>query len=373
MHYRSKGLQLAVSLVAAAVATVVLAACGSSGDANKLLQQTFSGSHQVNSGNLSLSFTMAPTGSSPASGPIALNFGGPFQSLGSGKLPQSNFTIGVRALGKSGSLGILSTGSNGYVTLQGTSYQLPAATFQRLESSFSQVASSPTSSSGSGVLGRLGIQPLHWLVNPTVVGDETVGGTSTTHIHAGINVSALLGDLNTFLQKASSLGVSGTSRLQSGLPASTQQHIASAVRNPTFDVWTGKSDKTLRKLAIKLTVTLSGQASTLLGGTHSADLGLNMQYADLNQPQTITGPTNVQPFSDFATKLRAFFASLQGTLGSGASGGTGSTGSTGTGSGSSSSSSGSASSLQRYSQCIQAAGNDVSKMQACAPLLNGGG
>ena len=74
-------------------------------DAAGLLKQTFSGSHKVNSGNLNVSLTINPSGSSTLNGPITLSFGGPFQSLGKGKLPQSNFTISVSALGKSGSLG----------------------------------------------------------------------------------------------------------------------------------------------------------------------------------------------------------------------------------------------------------------------------
>ncbi len=79
--------------------------------------------------------------------------------------------------------------------MQGTSYQLPAATFQKLESSFAQLATSPGGGSGggsgSGALGKLGINPLRWLVNPSVQGSaKTVAGASTTHIRAGVNVSA---------------------------------------------------------------------------------------------------------------------------------------------------------------------------------------
>ena len=149
MHRRVRG--LSVPLAATFVA-IAVAACGSSssgggsGNAQSLLKQTFSGSHTVNSGNLSFSLTIEPSGSSKLSGPITLSFGGPFQSLGKGKLPKSNFNVSISALGHTGTLGILSTGTSGYVSLDGTSYQLPQATFQKLESSFSSVGSG----SGSG-------------------------------------------------------------------------------------------------------------------------------------------------------------------------------------------------------------------------------
>jgi hypothetical protein len=356
---------------------LVVAACGSSSSdqATSLLRQTFGGSHKINSGNLSLNLRVDPSGSSTITGPITLGFGGPFQSLGPGKLPQSNFTVSISALGRSGSLGVLSTGTNGYVTLQGTSYQLPAATFQRLESSFSQLSSStPGSGSNGSTLSKLGIHPLDWLQNPTVVGDEDVSGTATTHIHSLVNVSAFLNDLNTFLQKASSTGISGANRLSSGISQSSRARIAGEVKKPSFDVWTGKDDKTLRRLSINMTIPVSGQISTLLGGLRSAAIGLSLQYANLNQPQTVSAPTNVRPYSEFTAKVRNFVQSLQGSLGSlsgaGSSSGTttGPTGGSTTPSGSSSSSS---SAIQAYTQCVQAAGSDVTKLQQCAPLLNG--
>jgi hypothetical protein len=366
MHDRIRGLRFARALFVAGAVSVAVSACGSSsssssGNATHLLQQTFSGSHVVTSGDLNFTVTMTPSGSTTLTGPITFSFGGPFQSLGKGKLPQSNFNVSISALGKSGSLGILSTGTAGYVTLKGTSYQLPAATFQRLESSFAQLASSPGGGSGSGTLSKLGINPLHWLTNPSVVGSESVGGAATTHIRAGVNVSALLDDLNTFLQKASSLGGASASRLPSSISSATRTRIASAVQNPSFDVWTGSSDKTVRKLAINLTLPVTGQISAALGGLRSAAIGVSMEYANLNQPQTIVAPTTVRPYSEFAAKARVFVQAIQSAVAGGL------TGSASSGSGSS----GSPASVQGYSQCISAAGGDVAKMQKCASLLSG--
>jgi hypothetical protein len=341
---------------------LALSACGSSSNnATTLLKQTFSGPHTVNSGNLNFSVTLNPSGSTTLTGPISLSFGGPFQSLGKGKLPQSNFNISLSAGGKSGSLAILSTGSSGYVTLAGSSYQLPQATFQKLESSFATV--SGPSSGGSSTLSKLGINPLKWLSNPSVVGNESVAGTQTTHIRASVNVSALLADLNTFLQKASSLGTSTTARIPSTIPDATRSRIASEVRSPSFDVWTGTSDKTVRKLAISLTIPVSGQVSTLLGGLRTAQIAISMVYANLNQPQTIQAPASIQPFSQFATKLRSFLATVEGSVVPGGASGT--TGSSTTGS------AGTPANVQSYSQCIKAAGQDISKMQQCASLING--
>jgi hypothetical protein len=367
-------------LILVVLASLILAACGSSngGSASPsaLLSQTFTGTHKVTSGILNLTLTVDTSGSSTLSGPITLSFGGPFQTRGTGKLPASNFTISANAVGRSVSLGILSTGTSGYVTLQGTSYQMPQATFQKLESSFAQLASSAGAGQGSSTLTKLGIHPLRWLTHPTTVGNDTVGGAQTTHIHAGINVPALLSDLNTFLEKASSTStVSGASKLKSGLSPATRQKIAAAIRNPSFDVWTGTNDKTIRRLTIALTLPVTGSLSTQLGGVKSADLGLTMQYSDLNKPQTITAPTTVRPYSEFQSKVAAFVQSLQsaaaGVIGgstSGSSSGSGSSGGASAGG-----SAGSSSNVTKYSQCIQQANGDVAKMQKCASLLGSSG
>jgi hypothetical protein len=368
-----RGLRPCCALLIAALFSVLPAACGSSNssssaDPASLLTQTFTGNHTVTSGQVSFNLTLSPAGSSTLKGPITLSFGGPFQSHGVGKLPASNFTIAVSALGNSGSIGILSTGTAGYVKFQGASYRLPAATFQKLESSFSQLAARSSGGSGSGSLSKLGIDPQHWLVNPSVVGSATVGGAQTTHIRASVNVAALLGDLDQFLHKASSLGVSGADRIPTSISQATRARIAGEVKRPTVDVWTGSSDKTLRKLALALTVPVSGQASSLLGGLSSSGIGLTVQYADVNQPQTILAPSTVRPFSEFQAQLNSYLAQVQGALGGAAAGSSGSSGSSSQGSAATGSSI--PSNVQSYSQCIKAAGTDVSKMQHCASLLN---
>jgi hypothetical protein len=356
-------------VLAAALAAIWLAACGSSGSsgqASSLLRQTFSGKHTVNSGNINVSLALNPSGSSTLKGPLSLSFGGPFASLGTGKLPKSDFTVSFSALGRTGSLAILSTGTAGYVKVSGQSYQLPAATFRQLESSFSSLTSSSGGGSGSGALSKLGIDPLHWLINPTVVGNESVGGANTTHIRAGIDVPKLLDDLNTFLAKAPTLGVSGLGKVPSSISPATRQQIAGEVRQPRFDVWTGTGDKTLRKLAISLVLPVTGQVSSLLGGLSSAQISLTMQYGDLNQPQTINAPSSVAPYSQFQAKVRSLLSALQNGLG----GSLGSTGSSSAGP-SSSGSSGGTSAVSSYAQCLQKAGQDLSKAQQCASLLNG--
>jgi hypothetical protein len=372
--------RLPLALLVIPVLCLLLSACGSSGssgNARSLLRQTFSGKHTVNSGRLSFALSLQPTGSSTLTQPITLSLSGPFQSRGSGKLPASDFTVAISAQGHTGSLSVLSTGTKGYVTMSGVSYQLPAASFQKLESSFSSIASSGGgSSSRRGALSKLGINPLGWLNHPKVVGSGTVGGTQTTHIRASVNVPALLRDLSRFMQKAASLGVSGTSGLSNGLSPATQQKVAGEVQKPSFDVWTGNSDKTIRRLKVGLRLPVSGQMSTALGGLRTAGLVLTLQYGQINQPQTIIPPTRVQPYSIFSSKLAGLLRAVETGIASGSLGSPSSaTGPAGSGIGTTSGSGAStpAGVTAAYSKCMQKAGQDVMKMQRCASKLNSSG
>jgi hypothetical protein len=106
---------------------------------------------------------------------------------------------------------------------------------------------------------------------------------------------------------------------------------------------------------------------------------MTIQYSNLNQHQTISAPSNVQPYSQFQAQLQQFLAGLEGglgglsggggTSGSGTPGGTSGGGTPGGTSGGGTSSPGASSNVAAYTQCIQAAGNDVTKLQQCAALL----
>lgn len=364
MEHRTRNtpLRCAVAVLLVAAISSAVAGCGGGSDqATSLLRQTFGGKHRITSGDVALGLTVSPSGGAAHKGPITLSLVGPFQNLGPGRLPASAFSLGLAAMGTGASVTVISTGASGYVTFQGQSYKLPPATFQRLESSFAALGPA-SGGGGSGLLGRLGIQPGHWLLDPQIVGDEGVDGVNTTHIRARIDVAALLGDLNTFLRHAASVGAAGAGSFPGGISVATRQRIVAEVKNPTINVWTGVGDKALRRLEIALTVPVSGPLSVLLG--RAAAIVLTVEYANLNRPQTITAPTKLLPYRQFQAKLHVLLADLEGALAPGAANapGSGAGGSSATGSGPN---------YQPYTNCINAANGNLSQMQQCAPLLNG--
>ena len=89
------------------------------------------------------------------------------------------------------------------------------------------------------------------------------------------------------------------------------------------------------------------------GSAQSANLKLDFQLQDLNDSQDIKATESTKPLSELMSKLQGL-----GIPGLSTGGGT-----------SSSSSGTSQENLQKYSECIQKANGDNSKIRKCADLL----
>jgi hypothetical protein len=353
----------------AAAAALALAGCGGTATgpgtaaaARTLLKQTFAGEHKVDSGILDFSIKIKLHGSRTFTQPISLTLGGPFQSRGKNQLPESDFAVSLAGQGHSGSLQIISTGTAGFVTVGGTSYQLPTATYQRLESSFASVAQSGNTSGtgGQSTLSKLGINPLSWLTSPEVVASGTVGGASAIDVSAGIDTPNLLTGIATVLDKASEAGIA---KLPSTSSLADLAGLASKIGHPTVNLWTGASDHTLRQLTVSVEIPVSGQIAEVTGGASSATISLILGYSNINQPQSVAAPSAVQPYADFLTKFRQVVTAVETTIATSALSGATGSGTTGGGSSGSGSSS--------YNTCMDAAGNSVAKMQQCISTYGG--
>lgn len=363
MSHRARPL---ATLLIALLAAVSVAACGgsssssSSGDAKQLLNDTFSGQHKVMSGNLDLSFTLTAQGSPTLSKPVTVGLKGPFASQGTGKLPKFDLAANVAAQTQNIQAGAVSTGDKAFIRFQGTTYSIPDQVFAQFKTGYEQAQAKNKSQNGNP-LSKLGVKPLDWLKDPKTVGDEDVAGTSTTHITAGVDTAKFVDDLNKILANAGSLGVPNTGRLPGNITPDQKQKIQQAIKTATFDVWTGKDDKTLRKLAIKLSIQNPSPSSS--SSLKSADISLSIQIAGLNSPQTVNEPTGAKPLSDLTSQ----FGGGLGGLGGGTPGGT--PGTTTPGATPPAASPAPSAKIKKYSDCLAKAQGDLAKQQQCATLL----
>ena len=365
--------RLVLSLCVLLAAALGLAACGSgsSGSGSSpqdVLRATFGPNRPVKSGRLDLGLSLDAKGLQGVTGPVALRLTGPFASGKDARLPTFDLTLGVLAGAQRYDAGAVSTGDKGFVRFQGQAYALSPALFQQFKDGFAK-ASAQSGAKGSTTFKALGIDPLRWLKDPQGRGDEDVAGTPTRHVAAQVDVGKFLDDVNVLLGKADSIGVAGSTaaKVPSRLTAQQIATIKGAVRSASFDVWSGKDDKTLRRMVIKVAFDVPPAARASAKGLQSGTLTLNLAIAGLNQPQTVRAPASSRPLSELTSALSA--------LTGGATGGTTAPSTTTPGTttppaATTPPASGSgAPSSSKYLDCLSAAGDDIAKVQRCASLL----
>jgi hypothetical protein len=342
----------------------VVAGCGggddepsSSTDVNELLTQTFTGKKNVESGNLNLSLKIeAQGGESQLSGPVSVSLKGPFQSQEDGQLPEFSLEAAFEGGGQSLNAGATATDDKGYLSFQGTDYVVDDQIFRQFKAGFEQAQQQGSDQQQS--FASLGMDPRKWLTDPKNEGDAKVGDEDTIKITGGVDVAALLDDVNNALEKASSLGLSQAGQVPERISEAQKRQVIEAVKNPRVEIYTGKEDQILRRMLVNLGVE---DAETSTSGTVAFDVSIT----DLNEDQDIAAPADAKPFDELLGQLGGLGLGDLGALGGGGSG------SGGSGSGSGSGGGGSAEDFEKFSKCIEEAGNDTEKARECADLLSG--
>ena len=372
---------IALALTLVVAAALAISACGSSGgssaDAQQVINDTFSGNKNVNSGKLNLELTakIDATGiaATQLKDPITIKLSGPFQGDPNNKdaLPKFDFDLSASAGGQTFSAGAISTGDAGYLSYQGTDYKIDSKTFAQFKKNFESSEKQDSQTNKPG-LGALGVDPKKWVTDVKSEGTEEVGGAETNHVSASINVPAFLDDVNNVLKSSDKLKL--TPQQEQQLPKQISDtikgQVAGAVKESEIQIWSGKDDDILRKLQVtlKFEVPDSLKSKGLEGGT----IDLTAEIADVNKPQTINTPTNAKSLSELQSLLQASpLGALGGSSGSGTTTtppSSGSSGSTG-GTGGTSTSPGATQNAQKYLECMQKANGDTTASQKCAELL----
>jgi hypothetical protein len=341
---------------------VCLASCGGgndSEDVQALLDQAFA--HPVHSADMKLDATLQVKGSSSLEKPIRIQASGPFEGQ-KGTLPSIDLTLRVgNGGGQTIETGFLSTGKRAFVKFQDVYYEQPAAEVRKANESLSQ-------GKGKGQsLKSLGLQPRNWLGKATDRGEETVAGVDTQHISGTLDVKAILTDLNQFVRRSRGAinGATGQAPPRP-LRKSDIDAIASVVKDPTFDVYVGKDDDTIRRIAGHIQVTVPPRDQAQVGGIKGGSLEFSVEFRKVNEPQKIVAPAKARPLSDLTRSLGGADA-LKG-LGGGSSGG--SAGPEGNSTPPTATTGPDTQAFKDYSNCLEKAkANDAEALQRCAQLL----
>ena len=256
----------------AALALLAVGCGGSSGAAKSELRTTAARLGQIKSGDLLLRLVVTP--STGTKGRIGFILRGPF-SLRSGQLPVANIAYTQLAGPRSATATFVSTGAKAYAISNGKTIALaPAAT--------EEIRSASTGLGGSGGLGGLRIDT--WLQHPNVSDGGNVGGAATDHISAGLDVVNAANGLLAFVR---SLG-----RDTPTITGASADQLRKAVKSSSIDVWTGKSDKLLRRLHLQaqLGFDVPKELTRALGNVVGAKVDFELAIASPNQPVHVKAP-----------------------------------------------------------------------------------
>ena len=288
-----------------ALAALVLAACGgsddneggsSSEDVNELLTQTFTGDKQMDSGKVSLAFTLEAQGegAEELQGPVKVTLDGPFDASDKESMPKFALKAAFDGAGQSLAAGATSTGDKAYVSFQGTDYEVADQVFQQFKTQYEQARQQAEGQEQGQSLATLGLDPRKWLTDPQTAGEAQVGDTDTIKITAGIDVNKLLDDANTALEAASALGAAQGQQIPERLTEEQKQQAAEAIKDPKIEIYTGKDDKILRRLVLSLGLEDEGSSGTI---------AFDVSITDLNESQDIPEPQDAQPFDQLLSQL----------------------------------------------------------------------
>jgi hypothetical protein len=326
----------------------LVAGCGgeesadSSTDVDQLLDDTFSGDKQIDSGRLSLALALESDGGQPVTAKIS----GPFQREGEGRLPQVDLEGSFEGGGQSLSGGITATADAAYVSFGGNTYEVAGPVFQQFKAGYEQSAKDASGEKDQS-LASLGIDPRRWLTNARNEGEAKVGDTDTIKITGDVDVPKLLDDVNGALEKIRALGVQGSDQIPEKLTEAEKRQTAEAIEDLSVEIYTGADDRILRRIVIALSLKLP-EGSTTTGGAQSADIRFDFQLLDVNEEQEIKAPENAKPFGELLKQFEGLGIGLGGLGGTGGA---------------------NEPNVDEYSDCVQKALGDDDAVRKCADLL----
>lgn len=245
------------------VATLA-AGCGG-GQAHDVLSQTAGNLGKVRSGDLTLRLVVSPR--QGTKGRIGFVLRGPF-ALRAGKLPIAKVAYTQIAGPREATATFISNGSKAWAETNGKVRELTQA----------QTAGIRQASAGGP--GGLGLDIASWVKDPKVSREGDLD-----HVTAKLD---LVNATNGLLGLLRSLGKSAPT-----IEGAEADRLRNAVESSSFDVWTGKQDRLLRRLLMKAQLGLSvpSELRRVLGDVVGAKVDFELAIANPNQPVTVAPPS----------------------------------------------------------------------------------
>jgi hypothetical protein len=347
------------------LAACLLAACGGDDDtdsAEDLLDRAFS--QEIRSADLSVEAEIEMTGLLEE--PVRIEAEGPFRS-NEDKLPAADIElrIGSDGGGQTVTSGVLTTGDRAFVKFQDVYYEQPP---QRVREANEAIRRN-SERGEDRPLSELGLDPRSWLAEAELEDDAEVAGVEARHVSGTLDVESLMRNLNEFVERSgSALGGAAAQAAPPRLSDADIRELTEAVQDPSFDIYVGKEDDIIRRVAGRVEFEIPKRSRAGLGGLDGGSIAFSVEFRDVNGDQEIEAPASARPLSD-----------LTDSLGAGGLGGLGGGGESpeppappDMPSGDPGDGSSDPEAFRRYAECLdRARPEDTEELQRCAELLEG--
>ena len=230
--------------------------------------------------------------------PVTLSIKGTGDSTA--KKTDVSFSVAAGPISLTGQ--ILQDGDKGYLNFNGKWYELPAAALSQATGGAVAGGSVDTQK----ILQAFG-SPSALVQDAKLVGTEDVGGVESDHVSGTVDVGALIDGIT----KASSAAGTTTSPVSPQALAKQVGQIEKYIKNADVDVWVGREDKALHRLAIKVDGT-TDDATKTSSGIEGFDIDVDLKSVPGETP-SITAPANAAPLAQLQADLGGLFGGLAGT------------------------------------------------------------
>ncbi len=154
-------------------------------------------------------------------------------------------------------------------------------------------------------LAEMGIDPLSWLGDASLEGEETLLGIDTLHLTCTPDVTALFDDVLLLLQDPEFMNLLDPSgalleSLGQDLPSvadlkDIRAELIAMFQELTVDLWAAKSDASIRQMIVYANIVPPAEAEMV--GVESIGITATMALESLNRPVKVDAPDSSLPYS----------------------------------------------------------------------------
>ncbi len=308
MQNRSKAL---AALALLSVAT--LAGCGAdsgSGDAStpaerhaaaeRLIRQVHGVNPKASSGRIDATIDLDVKDSPRFKGLTEITADGRWNLPDGATVPDVELDVGLSLGGSALGGTLVIADGKGYIKLGNSGYKIP--------DSITRVLVAPAAEASNGLTktaAMFHINPQNWQRNAQLVGDSSVAGEAVQRITGEIRPAVAFLDLAKLVHFLTLLHVTQALGLPTELGPKLRAALVRSVTLAKGEVLIGKSDHVLRKAHLIGKGVVAPRDRDLLFGATSATLDATVNISNVGDPQEISAPEHLDPYSSLQLSLSA--------------------------------------------------------------------